>query len=254
MKRLIVIFFAVGALWGQGSIVPLLNCVTYNPAASSVTATFGYVDTNTVSSSLPIGIFNFFDPPPSERNQLTNFQPGTANNQFQATWQLGDTSFITWNLDGFSVTATNNPANYCALGYSACWDTNGNGVCDPSEDINGDGVCNALDCQGRVGVTGPTGPAGAQGPAGSQGPAGLPGISPAIVSVTVPSGAATATASCTTPQVLLNGGGMCAVPNTNTISGRLASSAPSGSNGWTVTCSTGNATAVALCALPGGSQ
>jgi hypothetical protein len=44
------------------------------------------------------------------------------------------------------------------------------------------------------------------------------------------------------------------VPNTNTISGRLASSAPSGSNGWTVTCSTGNATAVALCALPGGSQ
>jgi hypothetical protein len=38
------------------------------------------------------------------------------------------------------------------------------------------------------------------------------------------------------------------VPNTNSISGRMASSQPSGSTGWTVSCSTGQATAVALCA------
>jgi hypothetical protein len=29
----------------------------------------------------------------------------------------------------------------------ACWDTNGNGIGDPEEDINGDGVWDALDCQ-----------------------------------------------------------------------------------------------------------
>jgi len=32
-----------------------------------------------------------------------------------------------------------------------CWDTNGDGVQDPSEDINGDGEWNALDCQGTEG-------------------------------------------------------------------------------------------------------
>lgn len=31
-----------------------------------------------------------------------------------------------------------------------CWDTNGNGVNDPSEDTNGDGVFDSRDCQGAV--------------------------------------------------------------------------------------------------------
>jgi hypothetical protein len=39
------------------------------------------------------------------------------------------------------------------------------------------------------------------------------------------------------------------VPNTNTISGRIASSAPVGVGTWSVSCSTGQATAVAVCAL-----
>ncbi|WP_445381220.1 DUF7151 family protein [Robiginitalea sp. IMCC43444] len=34
-----------------------------------------------------------------------------------------------------------------------CWDTNGNGVNDPSEDVNGDGEYNGLDCQGESGDT-----------------------------------------------------------------------------------------------------
>lgn len=33
----------------------------------------------------------------------------------------------------------------------SCWDTNGNGVGDPSEDTNGDGMVNVLDCQGAAG-------------------------------------------------------------------------------------------------------
>jgi hypothetical protein len=54
-------------------------------------------------------------------------------------------------------------------------------------------------------------------------------------------------APCDPTEVLVNGGGLYAVPNTNAISGRLASSAPSGSS-WAVSCRAGQATAVALCA------
>lgn len=45
----------------------------------------------------------------------------------------------------------------------SCWDLNGNGRGDPSEDMNGDGDFNALDCQGPAGPGG-SGPPGADGP------------------------------------------------------------------------------------------
>jgi hypothetical protein len=54
-----------------------------------------------------------------------------------------------------------------------CWDVNGNGVNDPSEDINTDGSFNSLDCQGATGTQGATGPQGAQGAQGAQGPPGV---------------------------------------------------------------------------------
>lgn len=38
-----------------------------------------------------------------------------------------------------------------------CWDTNGNGVQDPAEDVNIDGSWDALDCQGDSGVAGTNG-------------------------------------------------------------------------------------------------
>ena len=56
-----------------------------------------------------------------------------------------------------------------------CWDVNGNGIQDPSEDINFDGVWDALDCQGAQGIAGPAGPQGATGATGLQGPAGATG-------------------------------------------------------------------------------
>ena len=72
-----------------------------------------------------------------------------------------------------------------------CWDTNGNGTNDPSEDTNGDGLFNSTDCtvgiagpqgpagptgpQGLIGLTGPAGTTGAQGPIGLTGPAGPAG-------------------------------------------------------------------------------
>lgn len=60
----------------------------------------------------------------------------------------------------------------------ACWDLNGDGIQDASEDINGDQQWNALDCQGPAGndgidgVDGVDGMDGAQGPIGPAGPAG----------------------------------------------------------------------------------
>lgn len=41
-----------------------------------------------------------------------------------------------------------------------CWDLNGNGVNDPSEDVNSDGLFNADDCQGPAGTGLPTGATG----------------------------------------------------------------------------------------------
>ena len=78
----------------------------------------------------------------------------------------------------------------------SCWDTNGNGIGDPDEDINTDGNYDTLDCIGPQGVAGvdgqdgapgvdgavgpegpqgPQGPTGATGPQGPVGPPGLPG-------------------------------------------------------------------------------
>ena len=57
-----------------------------------------------------------------------------------------------------------------------CWDLNGNGTNDPTEDVNGDGLFNSTDCS--VGIVGPQGPVGAigpQGPIGLTGPAGPSG-------------------------------------------------------------------------------
>ncbi|MBL1280972.1 MAG: tail fiber domain-containing protein [Fluviicola sp.] len=62
----------------------------------------------------------------------------------------------------------------------ACWDLNGNGIQDASEDVNGDLVWDALDCLGPQGIPGPTGPNGFPGPVGPQGPIGLPGAQGAI--------------------------------------------------------------------------
>ena len=57
----------------------------------------------------------------------------------------------------------------------SCWDLNGNGVADGSEDSNGDGIVNALDCDSAIGPQGPQGLQGPEGPRGPQGPSGNPG-------------------------------------------------------------------------------
>jgi len=247
-KTIMTIIAALSMPALHAQVAPLLDCSIFDPADNFLIIEWGYVNaSNQVVEIIP-GANNFFNPPPSVQGQPIDFQPGVFHNVFQTVLQLDFSSSSTWHLNGFDATATKDPKNYCLGSNVSCWDTNGNGVCDASEDINGDGTCDARDCLGRTGAAGLQGPQGQKGATGPAGPAGPPGISAAIATVTVPSTTATASATCSATQVLLNGGGACAVPNTNSISGRLASSGPSGSNGWTVTCSAGNATAVALCA------
>ncbi len=56
-----------------------------------------------------------------------------------------------------------------------CWDSNGNGIQDASEDVNNDGFWDAADCLGAQGVQGIAGPVGPQGPAGNDGAPGVQG-------------------------------------------------------------------------------
>ena len=72
-----------------------------------------------------------------------------------------------------------------------CWDSNNNGINDPSEDLNADGVFSTLDCSGAgsVGPAGPQGPIGLSGPQGPNGVAGPAGATGA----TGPAGPAGAT-------------------------------------------------------------
>jgi hypothetical protein len=285
MKRTIFLLIAgAAALAAQsaGGLYPFLDCVTFDPVANQLTGWYGYINDNSTNVTVPVGGLNFFIPGPVSRGQPTTYAPGIYHKAFSTTISLRLFSQVSWTLGSTTATATNDPSLYCPIAQTACWDTNANAVCDASEDVNGDGKCDARDCvgaagatglqgpqgtagaagptgpagpqgpQGPVGATGPAGPQGPQGATGPAGPAGAPGISPSVATVTVPSATATATATCGSGQVLLNGGGICAVPNTNSISGRIASSAPNGANGWTVTCSAGNATAVALCAAAGG--
>src|SRR3569832_696964 len=57
-----------------------------------------------------------------------------------------------------------------------CWDSNGDTVCDPEEDVDGDTFCTVSDCQGPPGATGPTGPAGTNGTPGTPGTPGAAGV------------------------------------------------------------------------------
>ena len=128
--------------------------------------------------------------------------------------------------------------------------TGATGAPGPAGAVGPQGPAGATGAQGKTGATGAQGPAGAVGPQGPAGATAAPG-STGLVSIsmiTVPATTVTATASCSTSQVLISGGGTCTVPNTNSISGRIASNGPAGNNSWTVLCSAGQATAVALCA------
>ena len=104
---------AEGQTTATADVIPLLDCVDFDPDTQQVTARFGYANPNATAIAIPVGADNFFSPPPSYRGQPTSFQPGTHPSAFSATFELDQTSLLTWNLQGRPVTARNDPTLYC---------------------------------------------------------------------------------------------------------------------------------------------
>jgi hypothetical protein len=124
-----------------------------------------------------------------------------------------------------------------ATGIS-CWDINGNGVNDPSEDANADGIFNTNDC--TVGIVGPQGPAGATGATGPQGPIGLTGPAGATgatgpqgpIGLTGPAGPAGATGA-TGPQGPIGLTGPAGATGATGPQGPIGLTGPAGATGAT---------------------
>jgi hypothetical protein len=268
MKGIVLLLLMTAGVEAAGlGVAPLLDCVNYNQAANEVTGYFGYASTSPTSTIITFGFQNFFDPLPTVRGQPITYNSGVFHFAFSATFSLDVSTSITWHLNGFTATASNDPTLYCPSPYVVP------GPPGPQGQTGAQGPTGAVGPQGPAGVAGPqglagapgpqglsggpgpqglagaagaqgkTGPAGAQGPAG---PAGPPGLLSSIRVVTVPGTTGTATASCKTVELLVSGGGSCSGGDDDD-KGRLTSSLPAKSS-WTVVCDKGRATAVALCA------
>jgi hypothetical protein len=87
MKRLILLLIPLTADLSALHVVPVLDCVTFDPTTNSVTAFWGYVNSNGSATLIPIGPANFFDPPPGFRHQPVTFQPGVFHKVFSTTFR-----------------------------------------------------------------------------------------------------------------------------------------------------------------------
>ena|SRR5579884_3413444 len=239
-----------GALRAQ---IPVVDCVVQNTQTSELVAYFGYNSNANPPVTIPLGNSNA---------QMGGVLVGAIPTTFSSPMEhiLFAVRFyaptkVTWTLNTATATADSSMVSACqipvgqqltpAASQRRCWDTSANNTCDVAHDVDGDGYCTILDCIGPRGAQGSTGP---PGNAGNQGAAGPAGTVPVFQVVTASPGTARATVSCATTQFLVTGGGTCDVPNLPGM-GRVASSAASiAGNGWTVSCNTGQATAVAVCA------
>jgi hypothetical protein len=247
---LLLAILTAGAASAQ---VPVVDCVVQNPQTLELVAYFGY----TGNAHPPVTI------PDGGSNSLTGgFLLGSVPTTFGSPAEhilfavkFSPTGNVRWILNGTPATADASMVSACQTpvgkkitNYVAqlrCWDLFASNTCDPSDDLDGDGYCTILDCRGPQGSLGAVGP---QGNTGDQGPVGPTGAVPLLQTITSSPGAARATASCSSTQFLVTGGGSCDVPNLAGM-GRLASSvAADDGNGWSVSCNAGQATAVAVCA------
>jgi hypothetical protein len=244
---------AIPAVSAQAQI-PVLDCAVLNPRTGQITAFFGYKSNTNAPTAIPFGASNFVD-----RGTVTGTIPVTFPRPseqvlFSVTFFSGQT--VAWHLNGQAATASAqsvaSPACQSAVGttlpnYAArrCWDRRADNTCDIANDRDGDGYCTLLDCAGTPGSTGNQGLAGASG---AKGLPGTPGTAPQFQTITSSPTAAIATASCGASQFLVTGGGSCTVPNLPGMGRVAASAASSDGNGWSVSCSAGQATAVAVCA------
>jgi hypothetical protein len=97
----------------SSSVVPLLNCVTFNPGANTVTGFFGYISTEPDTVAIPLEN-NFFSPGTPDRGQPFDFEPGRHDFVFSTSFVVSSlTPQLAWELLGTAAVAQNDPADYC---------------------------------------------------------------------------------------------------------------------------------------------
>jgi len=99
-----VVAKADGAKAGRANkLIPLLNCVTNN-GNGTLTAHFGYLNTTRYPINVPLGAnlpereVNAFLPPPVDRGQPAEFEPGEHDFVFQVTFDYEQVPVIVWIL------------------------------------------------------------------------------------------------------------------------------------------------------------
>jgi hypothetical protein len=245
---------AIPAVTAQAQ-TPVVDCAILNSQTGQVTAFFGYTSNTNAPTTIPLGANNSLAGPATLYGSIpVTFPQQAAHVLFSVKFIPPQT--VAWTLNGNTATASAqsvaSPACQAAVGTAIvipagrrCWDTRANNTCDMNADRDGDGYCTILDCAGNAGSQGAQ---GAPGLSGHTGPVGAPGTAPVFQTISASPGAANATASCGANQFLVTGAGTCTVPNLPGM-GRLASSvATTDSTGWSVSCSAGQATAIAVCA------
>jgi Coenzyme PQQ synthesis protein D (PqqD) len=84
-------------------LIPLLNCVTNN-GNGTLTAHFGYLNQTPYPINVPLGAnvllgqVNTFLPPPGDRGQPAEFEPGEHDFVFQVTFDYEQVPVIVWIL------------------------------------------------------------------------------------------------------------------------------------------------------------
>lgn len=73
---------------------------------------FGYENTNPITTTIGVGAFNFFDPPPIDRGQVITFSPGVQNFQFTIEFSGAP---ITWTVNGVTTTASIDLIGACTI-------------------------------------------------------------------------------------------------------------------------------------------
>ena len=112
---LVVLGLASGTpAFASFDIVPLLDCVTYDAGAGTLTVEFGYYNSNPTTVLVEYGPDNIVLQPPNFRGgQPTSFLPGIHHDVFEVTVNPTDTPQLTWVLQGAAVTGSNDPNLYC---------------------------------------------------------------------------------------------------------------------------------------------
>ncbi|MCW1148821.1 hypothetical protein OJ995_11385, partial [Flavobacterium sp. TH16-21] len=130
--------------------------------------TFTYIDDNGVTQVINISdIVQLYETVTTLVDNGNGTYTYTSENGTQTIIDIPGNETITTlvdNGDG-TITYTNEAGDVVTvniLGATGaaginCWDINGDGINDPTEDVNGDGFWNALDCQGATGATGANG-------------------------------------------------------------------------------------------------